>query len=324
MPTPQIVTTSAIQMQGTHPILPGSDPEISSLRDYLSEMNTHKAAVNALQEDSQRKDSELIQLNTELKEKSQMVDALKDEIESLNEKHARNPHSYAKFVDEIETIKLQRQEYQGHVKRLFATNDQLRTEIEHKTSVITEIEAELHDANEALIQWQLEKEAMTEDKEKHRQSLSTMSVAIGKLEAKFMIRSDRDDEDSRRAGLEYDLLMAANAQKDEKIQVLETTIKQYEVSISTRENDLQDLRARLTELLGQIKDTNNNLEKLQEDSDQVLNELEEYKIREEAGTRGMYLTQRTDPVTENPKVVRSEKEQESPARGGAIQDDEAE
>lgn len=64
-------------------------------------------------------------------------------MESLKERHARNTESNAKLFEEIETIRLQRQEYRSRVKDFATINEQLRAEIEYKTSVLTQTEADL-------------------------------------------------------------------------------------------------------------------------------------------------------------------------------------
>lgn len=151
---------------------------------------------------------------------------------------------------------------------------------------------------------------MTKEEEKHQQSLAAMGVAIKKLEAEFMSRADSDDDHSRRMKSDYNSLIVANAQKDEKIQALEKTIKRYEESISTEESDLQDLKVRFTEQVEETKATNTNLEKLQKETDRVLHELEEYKSREEIGKRDIDLIQPTSPRTQNLEVATSEEHQE--------------
>ena len=308
VPASQTVTISTIQTQETQPVLLDSDLENTLLQDQLAQMEAnhsrecqelideiedYKAVVRAWQDDGKKKDSKLVELENELKKKNQVYSSIRDKFESLNERHTRDAESYAKFTDEIATLKLQREAYRGRIDSLAATNEQLVADIQQKSAAIIQTEAELRDANEVLAQWEREGAAMAEEKKTHRRSLAEMSSTIDEMEA--INRSNFDDPTENEArNTENAMLMASNEEKDERIKFLETKIAKLEKAVSVQGHDNKDIGG------GSAISWKRWATELQQERDQVPQELKDNKRWEETGGTPK---QTTAPKTESQRVA---------------------
>ncbi|KAE8871384.1 hypothetical protein PTNB73_02843 [Pyrenophora teres f. teres] len=298
---------------------------ITSLQEQSSEMAELEKDMNGMVISLQEQNSKITELERELEEKEQMVSNLNDQVKSPNKRHAQATESFEEdglrqerntvnleseleqktlmveslddaltmkklsgFEKDIETIKLEREEYKSRVDQLDVTNKSLCAEIKLKTSTLTQTEDELRAANKVLIKWEQEGKAMAEERKKHEKSLADWSAALDRLEAE---EESSDDEVSDEV-----LLKLLNMQT-EKIGLLEQMEVMLEKALSCREKDVKDL---------------------QKEKDLIQKELEDLKMREETDEN---VFQPTDPVAESLEVGISETNQGGNTTSGDISED---